>query len=236
MDTTPRPPAELLRAAAARLRTLAEAASEDLKTNPYWRSELRPDAPYANGVRNGLGGAAGDLAAALTPEAATALADWLEAHARHLSGTTHPGWQECVSPQPVALARAILAGAGEANTAATATLDAEERDRIRVSGVLMHILPDLKWNGALRRRLTDAVIVAVQGVDKDTRTIRRCLNCKAPEHRRHKTSCDYVRYPSHYPDGPVYEDAPAQKGSPVQGSGYTPAQLQGADNTTEERP
>lgn len=62
----------------------------------------------------------------------------------------------------------------------------------------------------------------------DRPTARRCRICRAPEHGRHKMSCDYARYPSRFPDGPVYVDAPAPKGRPIQGTGYTPAQMLGA--------
>ncbi|MFI8360747.1 hypothetical protein ACIGD1_11365 [Streptomyces sp. NPDC085612] len=76
-------PADQLRDASAKLRTLTAAAEADVDTNPYWRSELstRPDW-YANGVRNGLGGEAGELAAAMHPGVGAALAGLLTAATR----------------------------------------------------------------------------------------------------------------------------------------------------------
>ncbi|MEU1663623.1 hypothetical protein ABZ547_08405 [Streptomyces sparsogenes] len=72
-------PAALLRAAAEKVRGLAADADREVDTNPYWRSELteRPGW-YANGVRNGLGGSSGELAAAMHPGVGAALAAWLE--------------------------------------------------------------------------------------------------------------------------------------------------------------
>ncbi|HET6691722.1 MAG TPA: hypothetical protein VFG74_12745 [Miltoncostaeaceae bacterium] len=63
----------------------------------------------------------------------------------------------------------------------------------------------------------------------DRPTARRCRICRAPEHGRHKMSCDYARYPSRFPDGPVYVDVPVPTAQPIQGAGYTPAQMIGAD-------
>ncbi|MGW0034701.1 hypothetical protein ACWDXD_33410 [Streptomyces sp. NPDC003314] len=72
-------PADQLRTAAEKLRAAADAAEADIDTNPYWRSALteRPDW-YANGVRNGLGGPSGELAALMGPDVGHALADWLD--------------------------------------------------------------------------------------------------------------------------------------------------------------
>lgn len=42
------------------------------------------------------------------PGVGIAVADWLDAYAEHLAASTHPSWQETVSQQPLAVARAIL--------------------------------------------------------------------------------------------------------------------------------
>lgn len=74
--------AEELRTAAAALRARASVALMDVLCNPYWESEIvpadQPDARYAHGVINGLGGDAAGLAALLTPGAATLLAESLD--------------------------------------------------------------------------------------------------------------------------------------------------------------
>jgi hypothetical protein len=41
------------------------------------------------------------------------LADWLDSTATSLTASTHPGWQECVAPDALAVARAILATGGQ---------------------------------------------------------------------------------------------------------------------------
>lgn len=43
----------------------------------------------------------------LHPGVGTALANWLDSTATSLAASTHPGWQECVAPDAVAVARAI---------------------------------------------------------------------------------------------------------------------------------
>lgn len=77
--------AETLRAAAAKLRKSADLALMDVLTNPYWESELVPaedqSGRYAHGVRNGMGGPSGDLAALFPPASVAALAEWLDFHA-----------------------------------------------------------------------------------------------------------------------------------------------------------
>ncbi|MFI8448214.1 hypothetical protein [Streptomyces erythrochromogenes] len=77
-------PADELRAVAEKLRTLAAEAEADVNTHPYWKSRTaaRPDW-YANGLRNGFGGPAGELAAALHPGVGAALASLLERAAEH---------------------------------------------------------------------------------------------------------------------------------------------------------
>ncbi|MGP4114636.1 hypothetical protein ACTWP5_27470 [Streptomyces sp. 4N509B] len=75
-ESTPRP-ADTLRAAAHRLEQLATAVEADMQTNPYWQSALAPPDLYAHGIRNGLGGAPGELAATLGPRVAIAICGWL---------------------------------------------------------------------------------------------------------------------------------------------------------------
>lgn len=83
----PTPVVDELRAAASALRTLANAALMDVLTNDYWHSEIVPaddsDGRYAHGMRGGMGGASGDLAAVFTPGAVTLLADLLDGAADH---------------------------------------------------------------------------------------------------------------------------------------------------------
>src|SRR3546814_6883812 len=93
----------------------AEAAERDIDTNPFWRSELtaRPDW-YANGVRNGLGGPSGELAALFTPELALDLADWLDHHARLLVAAGHPDADSPLARRALAVARRFLGEPGRA--------------------------------------------------------------------------------------------------------------------------
>ena len=80
--STPSPAADL-RAAAQLLLDLADAADEDLATNPYWRSEYHPPEHwFANGIDNACGGPAGQLARMFNPATARALADTFRAWAR----------------------------------------------------------------------------------------------------------------------------------------------------------
>ena len=99
-------PADELRTAAEKLAPLAEAAQEDLETGDYWAGYPKATA-WWDGLTNGMGGASGDLAGAIPPAAVKELARWLRAEARRLVATTHPGWQETVSPHALAVARAI---------------------------------------------------------------------------------------------------------------------------------
>lgn len=76
-------PIEVLERAAQILLDLADSMDEELKTNQYWQSELvGRDQWYANGVRNGLGGQSGELAALFTPELARLQAETFRAWAR----------------------------------------------------------------------------------------------------------------------------------------------------------
>lgn len=74
-------PLAVLGQAAWRLRLLAAAVDDDLERNGYWGplAHRDPMQAYAAGVSGGLGGAAGSLAAAWTPEVTRAAAAWLEA-------------------------------------------------------------------------------------------------------------------------------------------------------------
>jgi hypothetical protein len=51
-----------------------------------------------------------DYICAMHPGVGKALADWLESTATSLAASTHPGWQECVAPDALAVARAINGG------------------------------------------------------------------------------------------------------------------------------
>ncbi|MFJ5071659.1 hypothetical protein ACIQC7_35110 [Kitasatospora sp. NPDC088556] len=94
-------PADELRAAAQTLRQHTDAAEADIDTNPAWRSALA-DRPnwYANGVRNGLGGPSGELAALMSPKTCRALAELLDDQA--------DGDDEgVINPWALSLARAL---------------------------------------------------------------------------------------------------------------------------------
>ncbi|MCF0086658.1 MULTISPECIES: hypothetical protein [unclassified Streptomyces] len=93
-------PAEELAAAADKLTPLADAAQHELETGDYWAS-YDPATAWYDGLTNGMGGASGDLAAALPPQAVTELARWLRSAARDARE---------IGPDPHALAtaRAIL--------------------------------------------------------------------------------------------------------------------------------
>jgi hypothetical protein len=109
--TLPPPsPALTMHQAAAELRRLAETAQRDIDTSDYWTC-YEPANRWRDGLVNGFGGVTADLAAAFSPTTALALADWLDETAARLVKSTHPGWQATVAPLPVALARAVLAGA-----------------------------------------------------------------------------------------------------------------------------
>lgn len=95
-----------LTAAADVLEALARTAQADVDTDDYW-SGYNPATAWRDGLTNGMGGASGDLAAALPPEAVLELSRWLRAEARRLAVTTHPGWQETCSPHALAVARAL---------------------------------------------------------------------------------------------------------------------------------
>lgn len=105
-------PAETLRAAATKLRAAADAAWDDLQTNPYW-APYDPDTVWHDGLVNGFGGAGAELAALFPPDVAAELASWLEhqasvmdAYARK-TGTRPDGSEPWARPA-LAVARAVL--------------------------------------------------------------------------------------------------------------------------------
>lgn len=108
--------ADELRATAEQLRRTASLALMDVLTNPYYESEIVPasdsDGRYAHGVRNGMGGPAGDLSALFTPRAVTALAEWLDATADEmtaLNGTEYAHDEYASWTAALVLARLINA-------------------------------------------------------------------------------------------------------------------------------
>lgn len=74
-------PADELTATADVLEALARKAQHDVATNDYW-SGYNPATAWHDGLTNGMGGASGDLAAALPPEAVMELSRWLRSAAR----------------------------------------------------------------------------------------------------------------------------------------------------------
>lgn len=78
----PELPAATMRVAAARIRRAVADARDDIVSNSYWASGHGTEAErWTSGVECGLGGEAGTLAGMLTPDAAEAVADWLDATA-----------------------------------------------------------------------------------------------------------------------------------------------------------
>lgn len=84
MADTETTPAGELRAAASLLCERVDAFRSEAAVSPYWRGF----AEYAHGVDNAMGGAGGRLAMLFTPEAAEALAAWLEQAALWWDQTT----------------------------------------------------------------------------------------------------------------------------------------------------
>ena len=72
VELPPPSPALVLHQAAANLRRSAHAAAAAVVTNDYWQSG------WARGITNAIGGPEGELAALLSPEAASELADALD--------------------------------------------------------------------------------------------------------------------------------------------------------------
>lgn len=108
-----RTPAADLRAAAQLLLDMADAADEDITTNPYWRSELEPrEHWFANGIDNACGGPAGWLASMFNPATARALAATFRAWTR--MGELDPDLLNRVGgAETVDVARQLLATAKE---------------------------------------------------------------------------------------------------------------------------
>lgn len=95
-----------LNAAADTLEALARTAEQDLATNDYWAG-YNPATAWRDGLTNGMGGASGDLAAALPPAAALELSRWLRAEARQETYSLAEFGHRSASPHAVAVARAI---------------------------------------------------------------------------------------------------------------------------------
>lgn len=116
--TDPGPAADL-RTAAQLLLDLADAADEDIATNPYWHSEIHPrEHWFANGIDNACGGPAGWLASMFSPALARELADWLRGQAQFVDGVieTHGRLTAQATANitvPLAMTRHIMATAKE---------------------------------------------------------------------------------------------------------------------------
>lgn len=116
-------PADELRAAAEKLRDAAELAGGQTWVADHYpegtivrpatstRSlfRLAADGTRAAGTPN-VAAPIGEYIAAMHPGVGIALADWLEFTATVLDANTHPGWQETVASQPLAVVRAINGG------------------------------------------------------------------------------------------------------------------------------
>lgn len=100
-------PADLLRAAATKLREAAASICEEIKTNTYWHGVPVEDA-WARGSANALGGPAGDYAAMFGPDIADAIANWLDHEARQETYTLAEFGYRSASAPALATARAIL--------------------------------------------------------------------------------------------------------------------------------
>lgn len=110
MTTTP---AAELRAAAERIRSLATAVSAP---EPGLQPFHAEGCDVTQGRTPGLYDVAttqtpelADFIAAMDPSVGEKLAKWLESTAASLTASTHPGWQEHVAPDALAVARAINA-------------------------------------------------------------------------------------------------------------------------------
>ncbi|MFI8535397.1 hypothetical protein ACIGMX_34770 [Streptomyces aquilus] len=122
-------PADELKTAATTLRQLTAAIHAPDLTDQAWHTEQCADDEQGNCPCIVAQGAIGleygsvplyyvadaetpELAAyiaAMGPNVGDALADWLDAEARRLAATAHPGWQDVVSPRALAVARAVNA-------------------------------------------------------------------------------------------------------------------------------
>lgn len=83
------------------LEALARKAQQDMTTNDYWSGYDKATA-WRDGLTNGMGGASGDLAAALPPEAVLELSRWLRSAARDAR-------EIGPNPHALAVARALTA-------------------------------------------------------------------------------------------------------------------------------
>ena len=104
-------PAAELRAASARLREYAAAAS----VAPWlrsgigdfgWTVHLGPEQSVET-EDSEQGRANADWIALVDPAVGLLLADWLETIAARLDHSTHPDWQDVIEPKALAVARAI---------------------------------------------------------------------------------------------------------------------------------
>ncbi|MFD7705624.1 hypothetical protein [Streptomyces sp. NPDC059786] len=102
-------PADEIRAAADQLEPLADKAQADLENDDYWKC-YDPNTAWWDGLTNGMGGASGDLAGAISPAAVKELARWLRAEARRASCASSVEGQAVVSAHALAFARAINGG------------------------------------------------------------------------------------------------------------------------------
>lgn len=93
-DTKTETPASELRRAATLLAERVADFRREAKSSYYWRGF----AEYGHGVDNAMGGAGGRLAMLFTPEAAEALASWLETATRiaraHAQASDYEGLPE----------------------------------------------------------------------------------------------------------------------------------------------
>jgi len=109
-------PSQILTTAAQALRDAANATRYEMKTGTYWHG-LAPDVAWERGITNAVGGPAGDFCALMSPDAALALADWLEATASEMGvvdGTEYravgDGHDFASWNAALALARQLLGG------------------------------------------------------------------------------------------------------------------------------
>lgn len=109
-------PADELRTAAHTLRTLATAATPGpwkqtgIGDHGWTVSFLYPGTGIETDDSD-QGRADADYIAAMGPGVGLFLADWLATTATSLAASTHPGWQDCVAADALAVARAINATA-----------------------------------------------------------------------------------------------------------------------------
>ncbi|MER6492655.1 hypothetical protein [Streptomyces griseorubiginosus] len=107
-------PADELRAAAEKIRALAATATD----GPWHQSGIgdegwtvaSPDQFIAETEDGEKGRADADYIAAMGPNVGEKLARWLDVTADSLAANTHPGWQEAVAPDALAVARTLLGG------------------------------------------------------------------------------------------------------------------------------